>query len=255
VFERARENRPSIVFIDEIDAIAGTRGEFQVHDSHVNQLLAEIDGVTGQRGVFVIGATNRPDQLDPALLRGGRLSRTIYLGLPDEAGRLAILRLHTARMPTVGVRFEELATETEGFSPADLNALSQEAALVAMERGQAQSVEAAVTPRPLRGGTDAAAPEPGDRRAGRRLARVIRPFEVADFARYDQASAPLNAGWSARAFVDYAAFSSPFSSMSRSRSLACSATEPAAASPDSGLSGVSLRSGFGDRSPMFLRCS
>jgi SpoVK/Ycf46/Vps4 family AAA+-type ATPase len=90
VFERARENRPSIVFIDEIDAIAGTRGEFQVHDSHVNQLLAEIDGVTGQRGVFVIGATNRPDQLDPALLRGGRLSRTIYLGLLDEAGRLAI---------------------------------------------------------------------------------------------------------------------------------------------------------------------
>lgn len=60
LFERARENRPSIVFIDEIDAIAGHRGEFQVHDSHVNQLLAEIDGVSGQRGVFVIGATNRP---------------------------------------------------------------------------------------------------------------------------------------------------------------------------------------------------
>jgi len=88
LFERARENRPSIIFIDEIDAIAGSRGEFQVHDSHVNQLLAEIDGVAGQRGVFVIGATNRPDQLDPALLRGGRLSRTIVLGLPDEAGRL-----------------------------------------------------------------------------------------------------------------------------------------------------------------------
>ena len=145
VFERARENRPSIVFIDEIDAIAGARGEFQVHDSHVNQLLAEIDGVTGQRGVFVIGATNRPDQLDPALLRGGRLSRTIYLGLPDEAGRLAILRLHTARMPTLGVRFEELAAETDGFSPADLKALSQEAALVAMEREGQSEGEAAVT--------------------------------------------------------------------------------------------------------------
>jgi len=78
LFERARENRPSIIFIDEIDAIAGSRGEFQVHDSHVNQLLAEIDGVAGQRGVFVIGATNRPDQLDPALLRGGRLSRTTF---------------------------------------------------------------------------------------------------------------------------------------------------------------------------------
>jgi transitional endoplasmic reticulum ATPase len=96
LFERARENRPSIIFIDEIDAIAGRRGEFQAHDSQVNQLLAEIDGVSGQRGVFVIGASNRPDELDPALLRGGRLSRTIILGLPDEEARLAILRLQTA---------------------------------------------------------------------------------------------------------------------------------------------------------------
>ena len=135
LFERARENRPSIVFIDEIDALAGRRGEsLGVHDSHVNQLLAEIDGVSGQRGVFVIGATNRPDQLDPALLRGGRLSRTIVLGLPDEAGRLAMLRLHTARMPTVAVRLDELAAATEGLSPADLKALAQEAALAAMAR-------------------------------------------------------------------------------------------------------------------------
>ncbi|HUQ22880.1 MAG TPA: AAA family ATPase [Gaiellaceae bacterium] len=135
LFERARENRPSIVFIDEIDAIAGRRGEsLGVHDSHVNQLLAEIDGVSGQRGVFVIGATNRPDQLDPALLRGGRLSRTIFLGLPDLSARLAVLRLHTARMPTVGVRFDELAAMTEGFSPADLRSLAQEAALAAMAR-------------------------------------------------------------------------------------------------------------------------
>ena len=135
LFDRARENRPSIVFIDEIDAIAGRRGEsLGVHDSHVNQLLAEIDGIGGQRGVFVIGATNRPDQLDPALLRGGRLSRTIFLGLPDEAGRLAMLKLHTARMPTTGVRFDELAAATEGFSPADLKSLAQEAALAAMAR-------------------------------------------------------------------------------------------------------------------------
>jgi transitional endoplasmic reticulum ATPase len=135
LFERARENRPSIVFIDEIDAIAGRRGDsLGVHDSHVNQLLAEIDGVTGQRGVFVIGATNRPDQLDPALLRGGRLSRTIVLGLPDEDDRLAILRLHTKRMPTVAVRLEEIAAATEGMSPADLKSLAQEAALAAMAR-------------------------------------------------------------------------------------------------------------------------
>ena len=134
LFERARENRPSIIFIDEIDAVAGRRGEIQVHDSHVNQLLAEIDGIAGQRGVFLIGATNRPDQLDPALLRGGRLSRTIVLGLPDEEGRLAMLRLHTARMPTVGVRLDDLARETKDFSPADLKALCQEAALAAMAR-------------------------------------------------------------------------------------------------------------------------
>ena len=135
LFERARENRPSIVFVDEIDAIAGRRGEsLGVHDSHVNQLLAEIDGVAGQRGVFVVGATNRPDQIDPALLRGGRLSRTIVLGLPEEPERLALLRLFTARMPTVAVRLDELARETDGMSPADLKALAQEAALAAMAR-------------------------------------------------------------------------------------------------------------------------
>ena len=134
LFDRARENRPSIIFIDEIDAIAGRRGSVEVHDSHVNQLLAEIDGVSGQRGVFIVGATNRPDQIDPAMLRGGRLSRTIVLGLPDEAGRLAMLRLHTARMPTVAVRLEEIAREAEGLSPADLKALCQEAALAAMAR-------------------------------------------------------------------------------------------------------------------------
>jgi transitional endoplasmic reticulum ATPase len=146
LFERARENRPSIVFIDEIDAIAGRRGNVEAHDGHVNQLLSEIDGVTGQRGVFVVGATNRPDQLDPALLRGGRLSRTIVLGLPDQEGREAILRLHAARMPTVGVDLAEIAKRTEGFSPADLKGLCQEAALSAMAREDAsESASPAVT--------------------------------------------------------------------------------------------------------------
>jgi transitional endoplasmic reticulum ATPase len=141
LFERARENRPSVVFIDEIDAIAGRRGEVAVRDTQVNQLLSEMDGIAGQRGVFVIGATNRIDQLDPAILRGGRLSRTIILGLPDEPGRLAILRVYTARMPTVGVGLEALAGRTEGFSPADLKALCQEAALAAMARGAEAIVE------------------------------------------------------------------------------------------------------------------
>ena len=140
LFERARDNRPSVVFIDEIDALAARRGDIQVHDTQVNQLLSEIDGVAGQRGVFVIGATNRPDQLDPALLRGGRLSRTIVLGLPDEPGRRAILAAYTARMPTVGVDLDGVARRTQGFSPADLKALCQEAALAAMARSADASV-------------------------------------------------------------------------------------------------------------------
>jgi transitional endoplasmic reticulum ATPase len=146
LFERARANRPSIVFIDEIDAIAASRGQVETHDSHVNQLLSEIDGVSGQRGVFVIGATNRPDQLDPALLRGGRLSRTIVLGLPDEEARHALLCLMTARMPTVGVDLEQLARDSDGLSPADLKGLCQEAALAAMTRTSgAEGQEAAIT--------------------------------------------------------------------------------------------------------------
>ena len=151
LFERARENRPSIVFIDEIDALAGRRGEVAVHDTQVNQLLAEIDGIAGQRGVFVIGATNRPDQIDPALLRGGRLSRTVVLGLPDEQGRLAILRLHSQRMPTRAVDLEDIARKAEDFSPADLKALCQEAALAALARtdgngeGPSDQAAAAVT--------------------------------------------------------------------------------------------------------------
>ncbi|MDQ3102688.1 MAG: AAA family ATPase [Actinomycetota bacterium] len=145
LFDRARANRPSIVFIDEIDALAARRGTVESHDSHVNQLLAEMDGVSGQRGLFVIGATNRPDQLDPAIVRGGRLSRTIVLGLPDEEGRLAMLRLHTSRMPTVGVDVTDLARRAEGLSPADLKALCQEAGLAAMARTAAGSGEEAVT--------------------------------------------------------------------------------------------------------------
>jgi transitional endoplasmic reticulum ATPase len=169
LFERARANRPSIVFIDEIDAVAGSRGQVETHDSHVNQLLSEIDGVSGQRGVFVIGATNRPDQLDPALLRGGRLSRTIVLGLPDEEARNALLCLMTARMPTVGVRLEEIARDSDGLSPADLKGLCQEAALAAMSRTSGvEGQEAAITHedfeealRRLRGGRSSKAAKVG----------------------------------------------------------------------------------------------
>jgi transitional endoplasmic reticulum ATPase len=137
LFERARTNQPSIIFLDEIDAIAGKRGEWGGYDRQINQLLAEIDGVGGQRGVFVLGATNRADQLDPALLRGGRLSRTIEIPLPDFKGRVALLQLFTAGMPLDRVDVDGLARRTAGYSGADLKALCQQAAVEALTRSSA----------------------------------------------------------------------------------------------------------------------
>lgn len=135
LFHRARENRPSIIFIDEIDAVASARGEWGSYDKEVNQLLTEIDGMGGQRGVLVIAATNRPDQLDPALLRGGRLSRVIEIPLPDASARKTLLSLYSDKMPLVGVDLSVLASESEGMSAADIKALCQQAALLAMMRG------------------------------------------------------------------------------------------------------------------------
>jgi transitional endoplasmic reticulum ATPase len=136
LFERARANRPAIVFIDEIDAI-GARRRSDTGDAsarQLNQLLLEMDGIAGSRGILVIGATNRPELLDDALVRGGRLSRTIELTLPDASGRQAILELATARMPTVGVDLGSIAVMTDGFSGADLKAACQQAALHALVR-------------------------------------------------------------------------------------------------------------------------
>lgn len=144
LFDRARDNRPSIVFVDEIDAVAGVRGEWGTYDRQVNQLLQEIDGVESTPGVIVIGATNRKDILDPALLRGGRLSRHIEIPLPDTEGRRAMLGIFTAAMPLRGVDLDELARRTEGLSGADLEALCQEAAMQAIIR-QGDAVEPAVT--------------------------------------------------------------------------------------------------------------
>jgi transitional endoplasmic reticulum ATPase len=162
LFDRARENQPSIIFLDEIDAIAGKRGEWGGYDRQINQLLAEIDGVGGQRGVFVLGATNRPDQLDPALLRGGRLSRTIEIPLPDFKGRVALLQLFTARMPLDRVDVDLLARRTAGLSGADLKALCQQAAVEALTRASAvitaEDMDAALF---KRGGERVEDPQPG----------------------------------------------------------------------------------------------
>jgi transitional endoplasmic reticulum ATPase len=143
LFRRARANAPSIIFIDEIDAIGATRGQQGAYDRQLDQLLLEIDGLSSVPGVFVVGATNRPRAVDPALRRGGRLSRTIDIPLPDVDQRLELLRLLTKPMPLRDVDLEDVALQTDGYSGADLKALLQQAALESMVRrdGKARAHE------------------------------------------------------------------------------------------------------------------
>jgi transitional endoplasmic reticulum ATPase len=143
LFRRARANAPSIIFIDEIDAIGATRGQQGAYDRQLDQLLLEIDGLSSVPGVFVVGATNRPRAVDPALRRGGRLSRTIDIPLPDVDQRLELLRLLTKPMPLHDVDLEDVALQTDGYSGADLKALLQQAALESMVRrdGKARAHE------------------------------------------------------------------------------------------------------------------
>ncbi|MEB3774364.1 MAG: AAA family ATPase, partial [Desulfurococcales archaeon] len=136
IFKKARQYAPAIVFFDEIDAIAYSRGTeigTRVGERIVSQLLTEIDGITELQDVVVIAATNRPDMVDPALLRPGRLEKLIYVPPPDEEGRLEILRIHTRNMPLSSeVDLRELARLTEGYTGADLAALVREAAMIAL---------------------------------------------------------------------------------------------------------------------------
>ncbi|CAB3288864.1 Cell division protein FtsH [Methanocaldococcus lauensis] len=137
IFEEAEENAPSIIFIDEIDAIAPKRDEAtgEVERRLVAQLLTLMDGLKGRGQVVVIGATNRPDALDPALRRPGRFDREIYIGVPDREGRKEILQIHTRNMPLAeDVDLDYLAEVTHGFVGADLAALCKEAAMRALRR-------------------------------------------------------------------------------------------------------------------------
>lgn len=141
LFDRARDNAPSIIFLDEIDAIATRRASGfgdAVHDQMLTQLLTEVDGVSDDpRRVFVVGATNRPEILDPALTRGGRLSRTIEIPLPDQEQRNRLLTLHTRRMPLAAdVDLAEIAARSGRFSGGDIQALAQQAAVCAMMRDE-----------------------------------------------------------------------------------------------------------------------
>ncbi|MEM3096061.1 MAG: CDC48 family AAA ATPase [Nitrososphaerota archaeon] len=137
IFRKAEEEGPSIVFIDEIDAIAPKRSEVtgEVEKRVVAQLLALMDGLEGRGSVIVIGATNRPNALDPALRRPGRFDREIEIGIPDKRGRTEILHIHTRGMPLAkDVIVEKLGEITRGYTGADLTALCREAAMKAIRR-------------------------------------------------------------------------------------------------------------------------
>ena len=136
-FKQAQENSPSIIFIDEIDSIAPKREEVSgdVEKRVVSQLLTLMDGIEGRGKLVVIGATNRPNALDPALRRPGRFDREIEIGIPDEGGRFDVLQIHTRGMPlTDDVNLESIAKVTHGFVGADLEALSKEAAMRSLRR-------------------------------------------------------------------------------------------------------------------------
>lgn len=146
IFDKARAAAPTVVFLDELDSIAKARGGSNgdaggASDRVVNQLLTEMDGMNAKKNVFVIGATNRPDQIDPALLRPGRLDQLIYVPLPDEVARLSILQAqlrNTPLEPSLDLR--EIAKITNGFSGADLSYIVQRAAKFAIK----DSIEAQI---------------------------------------------------------------------------------------------------------------
>ncbi|MDQ4044581.1 MAG: ATP-dependent zinc metalloprotease FtsH, partial [Chloroflexota bacterium] len=142
LFEQAKRSSPCIVFIDEIDAVgrqrgAGLGGSHDEREQTLNQILVEMDGFDTSTNVIIIAATNRPDVLDPALLRPGRFDRQVILDRPDIAGRRSILQVHTRGKPVESdVSIENLARQTSGFSGADLENLVNEAAILAARRNK-----------------------------------------------------------------------------------------------------------------------
>ncbi|HVU30164.1 MAG TPA: CDC48 family AAA ATPase [Sphingomicrobium sp.] len=140
LFNRARQVAPTIIFIDELDSLVPARGgglgEPQVTERVVNTILSEMDGLEELQNVVVIGATNRPTLIDPALLRPGRFDELIYVGTPDTAGRRRILAIHTRHMPLASdVDLEKIAQRTDRFTGADLEDLVRRAGLTALRRG------------------------------------------------------------------------------------------------------------------------
>jgi transitional endoplasmic reticulum ATPase len=142
IFKKAKQVSPSIVFLDEIDSIAPRRGghyDSGATERVVNQLLTSMDGLEDLENVFVIAATNRPDMVDPALLRPGRFDKLMLIPVPDEKARLKILQVHTKDMPLHNVNLPELATKLEGYVGADIENLCREAALCALRKNKTAS--------------------------------------------------------------------------------------------------------------------
>ncbi|MCF8568251.1 ATP-dependent zinc metalloprotease FtsH [Alicyclobacillus tolerans] len=144
LFETAKKNAPCIIFIDEIDAVgrhrgAGLGGGHDEREQTLNQLLVEMDGFSGNEGIIIIAATNRPDILDPALLRPGRIDRQIVVNRPDVKGREEILKVHARNKPFANnVKLDVIAKRTPGFTGADLENVLNEAALLAARRRESQ---------------------------------------------------------------------------------------------------------------------
>ena len=146
VFERARQVAPCIIFFDEIDSLAGKRGMetgTKVTERVLNQMLAEMDGLEDLKDILVIGATNRPDMLDPALLRPGRFDKILLVNAPDLKGRINVIKIHTAKIPLGDGKkaftskeredfIKELSEETEGYTGADIESLARESAMLAL---------------------------------------------------------------------------------------------------------------------------
>ena len=155
LFEQAKKNAPCIVFIDEIDAVgrkrgAGLGGGHDEREQTLNQLLVEMDGFAENSGIIILAATNRPDVLDPALLRPGRFDRQIVIGIPDIIGREEIFKVHSRNKPLdEGVDPKVLARRTPGFTPADIENMLNEAALLAARRNgmviRMEEIEEAIT--------------------------------------------------------------------------------------------------------------
>ena len=139
VFRKGRTAAPSIIFFDELDSVVPRRGmglgDSGVSERVISQLLTELDGIESLENVVIVGATNRPDIIDPAILRPGRFDRLIYVPSPDHATRMQILKIHTINMPLArDVDLDQVASQSGGYSGADLEAVCREAGLIALRR-------------------------------------------------------------------------------------------------------------------------